>query len=146
MPYDARSCMAMVSSLTGRWQATLIEPPVLTAALGATALFPGAALLPPPVPVLAAGAGVAAPPQAAMTALIDDIESPMTTPRFTNSRRLIRPRANDSTTSSCRGVVVRRTSSSLEKSMTLAPPTACWHDEPIRRIAPPVRPAYERRC
>src|SRR3954452_13838283 len=32
MPYETRSCIAIVSSLTGRWQATLIEPPVLTAA------------------------------------------------------------------------------------------------------------------
>src|SRR3954451_6623733 len=124
--------MAIVSSLTGFWQATLIEPPVLTGPLDAPVLLaPGLALPPPPGPVLA-GAGLVPPPQAAMTALIADIDRPMTTPRFTNSRRLIRPRANDSTTSSWRGVVVRRTSSSLEKSMTLTPPTACWHDEPIR--------------
>src|SRR3954469_4585934 len=52
MPYEARSCIAIVSSLTGFWQATLIEPPVLTAAaepLAAAALPPvdGAAELPP---------------------------------------------------------------------------------------------------
>src|SRR4051795_7594890 len=63
MPYEARSCIAIVSSLTGRWQATLIEPPVLTGPLDApTPLAPGLALPPPPGPVLP-GAGLVPPPQ-----------------------------------------------------------------------------------
>src|SRR3954464_13893375 len=56
MPYEARSCIAIVSSLTGRWHATLIEPPVLTGPVEP----PGALLVPaePPATELGLGFGL----------------------------------------------------------------------------------------
>ena len=103
--------MATGSTLTGRWRAIRIVPPEAAEAGGVLAPDVGAVLLPPPV--LAAGLAVP-PPQAAMMALIDAIESPITVPRPMNSRRLSRPLTNASTVSSCRGVVDLRTLSSSE--------------------------------
>jgi len=91
----------------GRWAATRIDPPCFAGVL-APALPPaeGAAPLAPGLVVV--------PPHAAITALIEAMDRPTTVPRLMNSRRDSRPRANDSTASSCSGVVVRRTLSSSE--------------------------------
>jgi hypothetical protein len=100
--------MATGSMDTGRWIATRIVPPA--AAGGALALAPaeGAVLAPTD------GAALALPPpHAAMTAEIEPSDRPTSVPRWMNSRRLSRPLANASTTSSCSGVVDLRTLSSL---------------------------------
>ena len=101
--------MAIGSIWTGRWMATLIDPPVAADAL-ADAL--GLA----PADSEAAGADALGWPvlHAAITMLTADIESPMTDARLMNWRRVIRPLANDSTRSSSTGVADRRTRSSRE--------------------------------
>src|SRR3954465_13794813 len=100
--------MAIGSSVTGFWQATLIEPPVLTAAaepLGAAALLPAEAPAGvPPAAALWRAPGAVVVLHAAMTAVIDGIVRPTRSPRRTNSRREIVPRANDSTAAGWRGV------------------------------------------
>src|SRR6266550_691394 len=102
--------MAIGSRPFGRCEATLIDPPTLPA--GAEPLAPGDAL-PPPVLGAAPLALVLGelPPQATMIDEMAVAERPTRIPRLMNSRRLNRPCANDSTTSSWSGVVERRTSS-----------------------------------
>src|SRR3954452_2287795 len=110
MPYEARSCIAIVSSVTGFWHATLIEPPVLTAVVVEP---PGAGLPAAPEAPGAVALAAVGPPHAALSAVMDVIVRPSNVPRRTNSRRVIFPRANDSTAWSFSVVVERRTSSSL---------------------------------
>ncbi|MGZ9159877.1 MAG: hypothetical protein ACXW4T_01820 [Candidatus Limnocylindrales bacterium] len=76
----------------------------------ALALAPGAGV----APLEALGAVVE---HAAITAPMAGNESPMTEARWMNWRRVIRPLAYASTTSSSKGVADRRTRSKREKSM-----------------------------
>src|SRR5439155_2837673 len=109
-PEDARSCIPIGSSPFGRWQATRIVPPTLAGA--AEPLAPAAALAPPPEEAAGALALLGVPElHAAITAVMELIEKPRTTARLMNWRRVIRPWANCSTTSSCCPPVERRTSS-----------------------------------
>src|SRR3954465_13651787 len=107
--------MATGSTLTGRWMATLIVPPgapdaaahapLLAAALAdAPPAAEAAALAAALPPALAAALGDAdVPLHAAMIMPIAPVESPRTVALWMNSRRLRRPAANASTTSSCSG-------------------------------------------
>ena len=72
----------------GRWQATRIVPPALTGPDAGAEVGP--VLAPDVAAELALGLGVAAPPQAAMTAAIEVIERPTRVPRWMNSRRVMR--------------------------------------------------------
>src|SRR5687768_5212574 len=103
--------MATGSIETGRWMAHRIVPP--TAALPGGALTPGAWL------PAAVGATLAVPgPQAAITAPMAGSDRPMTDARWMNCRRVMRPLAYASTTSSSSGVADRRTRSRRLKSMS----------------------------
>ena len=106
-PYADRSCIAIGSSVAaGRWTATRIVPPV----------WPGEAAAPPlgEAPGLPAGGATEAAGGVSQAMRIAEIEAmlrPTIVPRLMNSRRDRRPRAKASTTSSCGGVVDRRTRS-----------------------------------
>jgi hypothetical protein len=103
--------MVIGLTFTGRWTAARMMPPV-TAGAEAGAL----------APALAGALGAAALAlgdeevelQAARTMPIEPIDSPTMLARWMNSRRLSRPAANASTTSSCRGPARRRTLSNWE--------------------------------
>ena len=92
-------------------------PPVFAEAAGPLAAADAAALAAALAAVLAATLGAAEdvlPLHAAMTMPIALIESPRTVARWMNSRRLSRPAAYASTTSSWSGTADRRTLSYSE--------------------------------
>src|SRR5262245_5276285 len=104
--------MATGSIETGRWMAMRMLPPwAADAAADAPALAPEVAAGEPPAAV--ADGELVEPPHAAITALIEPIEMPTIAARWMNSRRLSRPAAKASITSSCRGAADRRTLSNL---------------------------------
>src|SRR4051794_39254072 len=104
--------MATGSTFTGRWIAIRMVPPVTAEAAADAAVLAAALAEAPPAavaaalaaalpPALTAALGDAAVPlHAAMTMPIAPVESPRTVALWMNSRRLRRPAANASTTSS----------------------------------------------
>src|SRR5690242_18837362 len=100
------------STETGRWIATRIVPPCAAdAPAEAPALAAEVAAGEPPAAV--ADGELVVPPHAAITALIEPIDRPTIAARWMNSRRLSRPAAKASITSSCSGAADRRTLSNL---------------------------------
>ena len=99
------------STETGRWTAARMMPPGTPATEAAADGAPAEAAVVGAAPL--APGDAAGELQAAMIMPIEPIERPTIEARWMNSRRLRRPAANASMTSSCKGTAERRTLSNL---------------------------------